>query len=124
MRATTDLFTINGVPMLVPDGEVSMSYEDLDSADSGRDESGVMHRIVARYKVASWGFQYSALTEEEKQYMENLFPNAPSFTFGHPSRLDASVMEETVCYRSKYGITWQNAVTGLWSGYNFNIIEC
>ena len=89
MRATTELFTINGEPMLVPDAEVSMSYEDLDSADSGRDESGVMHRIVTRYKVASWGFQYSGLNEEEK-----------------------------------YGITWQNAMTGLWSGYNFNIIEC
>ena len=124
MRATTELFTINGRPMLAPDAEVSVNYEDLDASDSGRDESGMMHRIVARYKVASWGFRYSALTEAEKQYMENLFPDAPSFTFGHPSRKDATVMEETTCYRSKYGITWQNATTGLWSGYSFNIIEC
>lgn len=124
MRQKTDLFTINGVPMLAPDAEVSVSYEDLDTSDSGRDESGVMHRVVARYKVASWGFNYSNLTEDEKQYMENLFPDAPSFTFGHPSRKDASVTEETICYRSKYGITWQNARTGHWSGYSFNIIEC
>jgi hypothetical protein len=124
MRNLYEGLKIDGVPILTPDQDVEMEYNDLDSEETGRDESGVMHRIVARYKVASWGFQYSALTEEEKRYMENLFPNAPSFTFGHPSRLDASVMEETVCYRSKYGITWQNAVTGLWSGYNFNIIEC
>lgn len=124
MRATTDKFTVNGKPMLVPDEDVSMSYEDLDSADAGRDESGVMHRIVARYKVGSWGFSYSHLTEEEKRYMEGLFPNAPTFTFGHPGRLDAGVQENTTCYRSKYGIAWRNAKTGLWSGYSFNIIEC
>ncbi len=124
MRAKTELFTVNGKPMLAPDAEVAVNYEDLDSSDSGRDESGFMHRIVARYKVASWSFSYSALTEEEKQYMESLFPNSPTFTFGHPSRKNAGVMEQTTCYRSKYGISWQNAATGLWSGYSFNIIEC
>ena len=124
MRATTDLFTINGKPVLVPDQEVTVSYEDLDAADSGRDESGFMHRFVVRHKVASWGFAYSHLTEEEKQYMESLFPMAPSFTFLHPSRQDASISEQTLCYRSKYDISWKNAKTGLWSGYNFSIIEC
>ncbi len=124
MRGTTNRFTVNGKPMLVPDADVSMNYEDLDSADAGRDESGVMHRIVKRYKVGSWGFSYSHLTEEEKQYMESLFPNAPTFTFGHPGRKNANVHETTTCYRSKYGISWKNAKTGLWSGYSFNIIEC
>ncbi len=124
MRQTTDLFTINGQPILVPDGEVDCSYEDLDDAASGRDESGVMHRIVARYKVASWSFTYSNLTEAEKSYMERLFPDTPTFQFGHPSRLDAAVREVTTCYRSKYAITWKNARTGLWSGYSFHIIEC
>lgn len=124
MRAKTDKFTVNGVPMLVPDEEVSMNYEDLDSADSGRDESGVMHRIVARYKVGSWGFSYSHLTEEEKQYMESLFPNAPTFQFSHPARNNASSQQVSTCYRSKYGISWKNARTGLWSGYSFHIIEC
>lgn len=124
MRATTNLFTINGKPMLVPDEEVAVNYEDLDSSDSGRDESGVMHRVVARYKVASWKFSYAHLTEEEKQYMESLFPDAPTFTFGHPSRTDAAVKETSECYRSKYGISWKNASTGLWSGYSFSVIQC
>lgn len=124
MRAKTDKFTVNGVPMLVPDEEVSMNYEDLDSADSGRDESGVMHRIVARYKVGSWSFSYSHLTEEEKQYMESLFPDAPTFQFSHPARNNASTQQVSTCYRSKYGISWKNARTGLWSGYSFHIIEC
>lgn len=124
MRATTDLFKINGSPMLVPDAEVEVSYEDLDAADSGRDESGYMHRSMVRCKVASWKFTYSHLTEEEKQYMEALFSSAATFRFTHPSRVDASIPETTKCYRSKYGICWKNARTGLWGGYSFNIIEC
>ena len=110
--------------MLVPDQEVSVNYEDLDSSDSGRDESGVMHRFVVRYKVASWGFSYSHLTEEEKQYMEGLFPASATFSFGHPARQDSSQQETTTCYRSKYSLSWKNSTTGLWSNYGFQIISC
>lgn len=124
MRAKTDFFKINGKPMLAPDAEVATNYEDLDASDSGRDESGVMHRSVVRYKVGSWKFEYSNLTEEEKKYMEGLFPDAPSFQFTHPSRKDASTPVTSKCYRSKYGISWRNARTGLWSGYSFSVIEC
>ena len=124
MRAKTERFTINGAPMLAPDASVSVNYEDLDASDSGRDESGYMHRIMVRSKVGSWKFEYAHLTEEEKQYMENLFPDTATFQFGHPSRLDADVMEVTTCYRSKYGINWKNARTGLWNGYSFSIIAC
>lgn len=124
MRAKTELFQINGLPMLAPDEEVAVSYEDLDDYDSGRDEAGFMRRSVVRYKVGSWKFSYSHLTEEEKQYMESIFPDAPSFQFRHPSRKNAEVSEVTRCYRSNYGIFWKNAVTGLWSGYGFTVIEC
>ena len=124
MRGTTDLFLINGAPMLIPDAEVSASYEDLDSADSGRDESGVMHRIPVRYKVGCWSFSYSHLTEQEKQYMENLFPDEADFAFTHPDRVDASRPVVTRAYRSKYGISWKNARTGIWNGYSFQIIAC
>ena len=124
MRDTTELFKINNVPMLLPDEEVAVSYEDLDSSEAGRDESGVMHRIPVRYKVGAWNFSYSHLTEEEKQYMESLFPESANFTFLHPSRHDANTSEQTLCYRSKYDISWKNARTGLWSGYSFSVIEC
>ena len=124
MRRESYLFTINGKPMLAPDEEVGVNYEDLDSPDSGRDESGIMHRIVVRYKVPSWSFTYSNLTDEEKEYMESLFPDAPTFEFGHPGRVRTDQFEKTECYRSKYGISWKSALTGLWSGYSFNIISC
>ena len=124
MRAKTDLFKVNGKPMLAPDTEVSASYADLDSEESGRDEVGVMHRLVVQYKMGTWGFAYSSLTEEEKQYMENLFPDAPDFEFTHPSRKDATKMVTTRCYRSNYGLSWINAKTGVWKNYKFNIIAC
>ena len=124
MRGTTELFKINGRPMLVPDAEVTASYEDLDDDDSGRDESGVMHRIPVRYKVGSWGFSYAHLTEAERQYMESLFPDAAEFTFTHPDRQDSTRQVTCTAYRSKYSISWKNARTGLWSNYSFQIIQC
>ena len=124
MRQTTDLFLINGQSMLTPDAQVQVSYEDIDSADAGRDESGKMHRIMVRCKVPVWTFTYSHLTEEEKQYMEQLFADAPTFSFTHPSRLDASRPQISICYRSKYSLSWKNARTGLWSSYSFQIIGC
>ena len=121
---TTNLFLINGKPLIVPDADVEWSYEDLDSSESGRDESGYMHRIVTRYKVMSVSFSFSNITTEEMEYMESLFENAPDFEFTRPSRTDAGKTVASRCYRSKYGIAWKNARTGLWSNYKFNIIEC
>ena len=123
MRSKTDKFAVNGVPMLAPDGEVTVNYEDLDGSDAGRDQNGLLHRSVVRYKVGSWAFRYENLTEEERQYLESLFPDEPTFQFTHPSRGDASVSETTECYRSKYGISWRNARTGLWRGLQFHVIE-
>lgn len=124
MRKKTPIFTINGKPMLTPDQDLSVSYSDLDDSDSGRDESGVMHRAVLRYKIAKWDFVYSSLTEEEMQYMESLFPAAPTFTFGHPGRTDSSQQEQSECYRSEYGIAWRSARDGQWKNYKFSIVEC
>ncbi len=123
MRSMTYLYQINGNPMPAPD-EVSVTYTDLDSQDSGRDESGYMHRIVLRHKVGTWAFTYSSLTEEEKRYMERLFSSSTTFTFTHPDRVQMDKAVETNAYRSSYGIAWKNARTGLWKNYKFNIIEC
>ena len=120
----TELFKINGKPFLVPDAEVTFSYEDLDDRDSGRDESGYMHRIVARHKVMSASFSFSVLNNAEMMYMESLFPEEAAFDFTRPSRLDPEKQVTTRCYRSKYGLGWYDARTGLWKNYKFNIIEC
>ena len=115
-------FFVNNRPLLVPDENVKISYCDLDDAASGRDESGIMHRFVARYKVPTWEFSYAYLTEQERRYLDSLFPDAPTFTFTHPGK--QGDMEDTVCYRSQYAVSWRNARTGLWSGYGFTVIGC
>ena len=61
-RVTYDQLLINGQPMFAPDADIDFSYEDLDDADSGRDESGYMHRIVVRYKVMSGSFVFSHIS--------------------------------------------------------------
>ena len=124
MRSKTNLFQVNGKPLLAPDGGVAVMYADLDAADAGRDEAGVMHRYPVRYQVASWDFTYSFLTEVERKYMEGLFPNSATFSFTHPSRTDSSKSVTTTCYRSQHTVTWQDAKTGLWSNYGFRIIQC
>ena len=123
MRSETYLFTINGKPLLAPDGDVAITYSDIDGSDAGRDQNGRLHRSVVRYKVASWELTYSHLSDEEKRYLESLFPDSPTFLFGHPSRQDPGILEETECYRSQYGIHYRNAHTGLWSDLRFSIIE-
>ena len=123
MRSKLDKFAVNGQPLLTPDGEVEVRYADLDAADAGRDQNGILHRRVVRYKVATWRFRYESLTEAERQYLESIFPEAPTFTFTHPSRTDSAVATQSECYRSQYGISWRNARTGLWKGLEFHIIE-
>ena len=123
-RVKYDQLLINGKPMFTPDADIDFSYEDLDDSDSGRDESGYMHRIVVRFKVMSGSFVFSNISQEDYIYMESLFPDEATFEFTRPSGKDPSVLITTTCYRSKYGITWRNARTGRWRNYKFNIIEC
>lgn len=123
-RTLTTKFKINGKPMYAPDNDMGFSFEDIDSSDSGRTEDGVMHRSPVRFKVGTWEFKYSSLTEEEVQYMESLFPDAANFQFTHPSRKNSNESEVSTCYRTKYSLSWYNVKKGIWKNYTFNIIEC
>ena len=120
----TDLFKIDGRPMFAPDGDMGFSFEDLDGADSGRDEAGVMHRVIVRHGVGTWSFTYSNITDEELAYMESLFAGKAEFTFTHPRLGNSGVTVETKAYRSKFGLSYKNAITKTWRNYKFNIIEC
>lgn len=124
MRPTTNLFKVNGTPLLVPLAEPQFSYEDIDAADTGRDEAGYMHRHVVRRKVGKWILDYGTITEEEKQYMENIFDGLDTFQFTRPGRIVSSTPETTECYRSKYAISWLSTASGKWKNYKIDIIEC
>jgi hypothetical protein len=101
-----------------------MQFTDLDSDDSGRDESGFMHRLIKRHKVGAWSFQYGSLTQAEYSYMLSILPQGGTFTFTYPDPADPSQSKATTAYLSQYGITWHNARTGLYRNFKFDIIEC
>ena len=117
-------YLIDGVGILVPDGEITESYEDIDSPETGRDEAGVMHRFVARYKVGKWGFNYATLSKHDYEEIERIFGEKATFEFTRPSRTNPSTTVTTTCYRSKYSLTYFDTRRQVWKNYKFNIIEC
>ncbi len=120
----TDLFTIDDEPMFAPDSGVEISFEDIDSPESGRSADGSMHRVVVAYDVGTWKFTYFAMSEAEYAYMRKLFRKKPDFRFGHPDLENRSQKVVTRAYRSKHGISWENAVTGEFRNHSFSIVEC
>lgn len=119
----TELFTIDGHPMLVPDGDLSLCIEDVESSDSGWDESGVYHRFVLRHNVQSWDFSYSRLTQQEYAYMERLLSKKDTFCFGYESATDGS-WQEVTAYLSKRSVLWHCAADGQFRDYRFRITTC
>jgi len=111
---TTELFTIDGSPM--PFGEVSLCIEDVVSADSGLDESGVLHRFPLRQGVKSWDFSFSRLDGETYGYLEDLFAGKNTFSFGYESR------QSVTAYRSKCSVLWHSE--GQFRDCKFRITTC
>lgn len=124
MNTLTDLYQIDGKAMLAPDQDVEMSFEDLDAADSGRDEAGFMHRIVVRRKVGVWNFVYSHLTQQEYAYMLGILPSGDTFAFTYPDPADCTKACQTRAYLSGYGVVWHSARTKDYRNLKFSIIEC
>ena len=115
-------FLIDGQPILIPDEGVQISMEDLDSSESGRDESGVMHRIVLREKVRKYSLPYGTLTCDEYIYLMSLFAGKPTFEV-EKREPDGQTVTFTA-YCSKVGISLYNKRTGLYKNLTLNIIEC
>ena len=120
-RAKTDCYQIDGQPMLAPDTDASFSFSDLDASDSGRTEDGVMHRIVVREKVATFGFTYALLDREDYLYLEQLMAGKGEFAFGYTGS-DGQPRTITA-YCSKTSIVLKRR-DGLYKNYKFNIIQC
>lgn len=115
-------FLIDGQPILVPDADITVSYENLDSSESGRDESGFMHRVVLRTDVRKIPLSYAFLSREDYLYMESLFRGKKDFQVDCRD-FDGSPLSFRA-YRSKHSITIFNARSGVYKNYTFNIIEC
>ncbi len=118
-----DTYAINGAALLPPDENMELSFEDIDDDASGRDESGVMHRVVVRQKVGKWGFRYSYLSAQEFAYMVSILPQSGTFAFTRPSLTQPGTWETTNAYLSGYSFLWQGPVSGICRELKFNIIE-
>lgn len=122
MNTITELFKIDGKAMLAPDTGVEVSYSDLDASDSGRDESGFMHRLVVRHKIPSWQFSYTHLTAQEYAYMRSILPQGGTFRFTYPD--EDGQAQEMEAYLSKYTVLWENLRQGAYRNLKFSIIGC
>lgn len=112
-----DACTIDGSPVLVPDAGIKITRTDLDADDSGRDESGVMHRIPVRFRVNTWELPYSALKEDEYEYLTSLTEGKSEFEF--------TIFGKTyTAYCSNDAVTIRDAVTGEYRDFSLKIIEC
>lgn len=122
MRDYDGDFLIDGNPILLPDEGVEISMEDLDSTESGRDESGVMHRIVLREKVRKYILPYGSLSREDWVYLQSLISGKP--TFEVTKREPDGTTAVFTAYCSKIGISLYNKRTGLYKNLKLSIIEC
>ena len=123
MREQTQIFTINGRPMPAPDADVVVTCTDVEAMEPVRDQDGLLHRCVIRQGVTDWTFRYGELTEEDRRYLEGLFPEgAGAFHFGHPDPNDITRQTQSLCYRADYTIALGN-VQGLWRDCSFRIRE-
>ena len=115
-------FQIDGKPILAPDADITWEYNDLDSEETGRDESGVMHRIVAREGVRKCVLNYESLERDEYLYMRSLFVGKSEFEVEFR---DHDGQRATFrAYHSNHSITVRSARTGVYRNYNPSIIEC
>ncbi len=120
-RAFISEYRIDGKMLLDPDAGVSISFSDIE-ADSARDESGYLHRIVTRHDVRAWGFAYSTLTEKEHDYLLSLFHGKSVFQFAVPGADGAEEM--VTCYCTKKSTSYYNKRLGLYKNLKFDIVEC
>lgn len=124
MRVETNKFLIDGMNMLAPDGNLALCREDVVSADSGRDESGAMHRFVVRRNVGRWDFSYDVLSLPEYNYMEFLFDGKDTVQFSFPDVRDDSKTVTVTAYRAKHSVQWHNLPDRVFCNYRFSIVEC
>lgn len=113
---------IDNKPILVPDEDVQVEFSDLDEEDSGRDESGFMHRIVLRCNVRTWTLSYGVLSQEEYRYMESLFAGKDEFWVDYLN--EEGKLARCAAYRSKHSLTIHNVRKGIYKNYQFSIIAC
>lgn len=115
-------FQINERPLLVADAGVSITQQDIETEDSGKDELEVTHRSLARTGIYKIVYTYASVDREEYEYLRNLLLGKPYFTFSFLD-LDGEV-KQIKAYCNKLTASLHNARTGIYKKLKFTIQEC
>lgn len=125
IRCLDPVFKIDGKPMLSPDIDMDIEETDIDEDESGRDESKVMHRLVAREGVKTWKFSYKLLDREDLEYIKSLFKGKSEFVFTYDTSETGALLTVNA-YSSKrtYKKHDNHRHNGLYKNMVFKIIQC
>lgn len=121
IRAYDTNYKVDGSALLAPDEGVEISLSDLDSSDSGRDESGIMHRFVVREKSGLSDSATRCWIRKDYAYLMGLFSGKVTFPFSFPEN---GITKTCTAYCSKASVVLHSSRTGLYKNLKFNIIEC
>ena len=72
-------YLIDGKALPEANGGVKLRFSDLESGETGLDESGFLHRVVLRRGLRSWEFAYRELTPTAYGALLALLPQKDSF---------------------------------------------
>lgn len=121
-RAYDQDHRVNDIPMLIPDVDIEITYEDLEAGDSGLDEYGYYHRTVARADKRTWKFKYAALTKEEFAYLRSLLKGKKTFRFTFRDENDKTETVDAYC--KPMSVVWQSKRSGLYKNLTVEIVAC
>lgn len=123
MREKTSLFMIDGGQMLVPDGDMVTVFADLDGEDTGRDESGCLHRFRKREGIRKWEFSYTDLLTDEYAYLKGLLAGKETFVFTFPEVENYFSPGTVQAYCTETQMQIESAMSGMVRHYRFVIQE-
>ena len=127
MLRRTTLLQIDGQNLPEPTETAKINFSDIESSDSGADESGVYHREVLRFGVLSCTLTYGYLDNADCAYLLDLLKNKTTFEFTCPAASSAADVTDTItrtCYCANYGAALQRLQAGVWRDMGLQIQEC
>lgn len=110
---------IDGVPMLVPDIDIEITYDENDAGEF--DEAGYYHRIVERFDKRRWRFKYAILTQEEFVYLRSLVKKKQDFLFSFRTETDG--VESVRAYCKPVSVAYKSKRSGLYKNLALEIVE-
>lgn len=127
MFRRTPLLQIDGQPLPEPTAPAEINFNDMESSDSGPDESGVYHRVILRFGVLSCTLTYDYLDNRDCAYLMELLKNKSTFQFTCPVSSEDTDVNHTItrtCYCTNHGAALQRLQHGVWRDMSLKIQEC